>query len=418
MRYLTQTHKLSLKLLTAIAVLALGATVALADSLAVIPTLAGDTDNEARAITPDGQYIVGLSGSRGFLYPVGAGSATFVLSSDNAAAAIANGVGYRTSGGGTELVIAGFATSGHVAEWMTTDGGTTFAVKRRDTSYSFNQQPFANSLGAQLGTDVYYVTSSKAAGGQPVYLNQLSGPWAPAITYTSKGIPGGVVANMNGVSASGRAVGYRQLTAGGTRGNYMMQFLGAATTPSSVFFPGLDGSNAGEAHSVSADGNTIFGRSPTPSSSDLYGYKATFSGNTQLTIDQLPNFGDEAGSTSLQVPYGASADGGFAVGMDYRGTEKAVFWDTRDANPLNWTITDLTQLASDSGILDGFTRLKRAYSIGLEDGTMSPVITGVGDWTDGVNSYSRAWVMVIPEPTAGALLGVGLLGLLALRRRK
>jgi hypothetical protein len=104
--------------------------------------------------------------------------------------------------------------------------------------------------------------------------------------------------------------------------------------------------------------------------------------------------------------------------MDYRGTEKAVFWDTRDANPLNWTITDLTQLASDLNILDGFTRLSRAYSIGLEDGTMSPVITGVGDWTDGVNSYSRAWVMVIPEPTAGALLGVGLLGLLALRRRK
>ena len=48
----------------------MGITTAHADSLSLIPTVGADLSNEGRAITSDGQYIVGISGSsaHGFLY--------------------------------------------------------------------------------------------------------------------------------------------------------------------------------------------------------------------------------------------------------------------------------------------------------------------------------------------------------------
>jgi len=133
-------------------------------SLTNIPTLGGDTSNEGRCITPDGQYVVGLSGasesttSRGFLYQVGAGSAINIYSSGNAQATIATGVGYRTSGSQTELVIAGRSYTGangySPTEWMTTDSGATFGAKRRTATFVVNAIPAANSLGISTGSEV------------------------------------------------------------------------------------------------------------------------------------------------------------------------------------------------------------------------------------------------------------------------
>jgi len=404
-------------LITAL-VIAAGAATARADSLAVIPTLAGDTVNEGRAITSDGQFIVGLSGSRGFLYQVGAANAINVISADNAQAAIASGVGYRTSGGGTELVIAGMS-SGYVTEWMTADGGATFGVKRRNTSFASNVMPAANALGSATGSDAYYVTSWINGNGQSVYLNQGSGPWVATMTYSSKGITSTDNSRMNGVSASGRAVGYR--VNGGIRKNYMLTWNGAAT-PAAVYFNGLDGTQAGQAFSVSADGNTIFGHSPIVGDANNYGYKVVNPGASQ-TITALPLFGDEAGSTSLQIPYGCTADGNFAVGMSYRGTEKAVLWSTKD----DWSFAlDLTDYAAANSLLDGFSKLSRAYSIGGNadgSGNLDLVITGTGSWSPdgGVTPYTtRAFVMtvLIPEPGTVSLLALGLFGLLVSRRRK
>lgn len=409
-------HPLNHKSLCTAAALLAGAVSALSSSLTVIPTLDGDTSNDARAITPDGRYVVGLSGSRGFLYPVGGASAINVISSDNAQATIATGVGYRTSGGATELIIAGLS-SGFVTEWMTSDGGASFGPKRRNTAFTSNVMPAANALGATLGLDTYYVTSWINGNGQSVYLGQGSGPWVATVTYSSKGITSTDSSRMNSVSASGRAVGWRVNS--GIRKNYMLTWSGPGT-PAAAYFDGLDGTQAGQAFAVSADGNTVFGQSPIVGDANNFGYKIVNPGASQI-INPLPLFGDETGSASLQMPYGCTADGRFAVGMDYRGTERAVLWDTSNTDPNLWTITDLTDLASAEGILGGFSRLSRAYSVGQEaDGDL--VIAGVGSWSPdgGVTPYSaRAFVMnvMIPEPTSLSLLVMGAAAVAGARRR-
>jgi len=96
-----------------------GTTNAFATWLELVPTLPGETANTPGAISPDGKFVVGNSGANGFLYQVGSGAAnaTLVLSSDNAVASMANGVGYRTEGGQSQLIISGMS-SGYVTEWM------------------------------------------------------------------------------------------------------------------------------------------------------------------------------------------------------------------------------------------------------------------------------------------------------------
>jgi hypothetical protein len=175
-------------------------------------------------------------------------------------------------------------------------------------------------------------------------------------------------------------------------------------------FAGLDGTVVGEAFSVSSDGNKIFGRSPTPTDSNWHGYKAvvTSATNSLQSINQLPDFPDTGGSTRLATPYGCSADGRYAVGMNYRGAERAVLWDTGNANPAKWTVLDLTERAAAEGILGNFTALTRAHSIGTNS-VGYPVITGYGTYNDGAGLYNRAFVMVVgtPQPRITSITGAG-----------
>lgn len=146
-----------------------------------------------------------------------------------------------------------------------------------------------------------------------------------------------------------------------------------------------------------------------------WGYKAivTSAPDSLQSIDELPSFPDTDGSSSLAVPYGCSADGRYAVGMNYRGQEKAVLWDTDGTDTNNWTIVDLTDLATSEGILGYFTRLYRAYSVGV-DGAGNPVITGVGYYDDGGGAFVRAFVIVVgnvatpaPQPRITHISGAG-----------
>ncbi len=168
---------------------------------------------------------------------------------------------------------------------------------------------------------------------------------------------------------------------------------------------GLDGTTAGQALAVSADGTIIFGMSPlvVGGATNNYGHKAVLSATypgpaTQLRTNQLPNFPDTAGSANLAIPYGCSADGQYAVGSNYRsGIEKAVLWDTRNSSATNWTVTDLTDLAVASGSPGIFARLARAYSIGTNSAGRL-VIAGVGYDTNSP-ANARAFLLTVSPPT-------------------
>jgi len=208
---------------------------------------------------------------------------------------------------------------------------------------------------------------------------------------------------MNGVAGNGRAVGWRRSGTTGAYVNYVADWKSAAG-PAVWSFYGLDGTTAGQALAVNADGTVIFGMSPllVGGATNNYGYKAVFNAAypgpaAQLSTKQLPNSPDTAGSAYLATPYGCSPDGKYAVGANYRsGIEKAVLWDTSNSNPANWTVTDLTDLALATGSPGIFARLVRAHSIATNTAG-NLVITGVGLDTN-TPANTRAFLMSLPPP--------------------
>jgi hypothetical protein len=375
-------------------------------TLTNIPLLSGDTSNDARAITPDGRLVAGISGSRGFLYGVNTANIVNVVSSDGAQSTNLTGVGYRTNGSRQEVVLSGLA-GGWFTAWMTTNGGATYGAKIQVTSGKKPTVPLANGL-AGAAADVFYSTwTDEGTGGTDNWgsrVGQGSGPWPASPVWGQKDVPKPDTCQMNGVSSRGRAVGWRRNGTTLAYANYVADWQGS-TTPAMWNFTGLDGTTAGQAYSVSADGTVIFGMSPKGSAtgSTNYGYKAVFTAAfpgaaAQMSLSQLPNFPDTTGSLSLAIPYGCSSDGKYAVGMNYRGVEKAVLWDTDDSNPAKWTVVDLTDVAAANGILGSFARLSRAYSAGV-NAAGALVIVGVGVDTN-TPGNTRAFLMTLAPPLA------------------
>jgi hypothetical protein len=254
---------------------------------------------------------------------------------------------------------------------------------------------------AGTASDVFYsIWTDKGAGtGDNWVLNvgRFSNAWPASVTWGTKSVPKpNSFAQLNGISGNGRGVGWRQNS--GAYVNYVADWQGAGATAWSP--NGLDGTASGQAYSVSADGTVVFGLSPKAggTAATNYGYKAVFNTAfpgpaTQLSIGQLPNFPDTAGVANLAIPYGCTADGKYAVGMNYRSMEKAVLWDTHDASATNWTVTDLTDLAVAGGNPNIFSRLTRAYSVGT-NGPGNLVIAGVGLDTNSP-AKTRAFVMTV-----------------------
>ena len=117
---------------------------------------------KARAITPDGRYVVGLSGTNnGFLYDSVSNRVVRPVSSDGAAAQIVTGVGYRTMTNQvppqTQLVLSGLAASnGRFTAWMTTNSGATWGnMVQHPSGPKKPTVPVANGL-AGTPSDVFY----------------------------------------------------------------------------------------------------------------------------------------------------------------------------------------------------------------------------------------------------------------------
>ncbi len=377
-----------------------------------IPPLPGDTANEARAVTSDGAWAVGVSGSRGFLFGINSGSIANVAGSDAVQSLLATGVSNRKVGSQQEIVVSGLSSSGHTV-WKTANGGTTWSTSVQ-TPGDFPSIPAANG-STGTGSDVFYSAwtyeGPNANDNWTLYVGRFSNAWPATAAWGYKGAQKPDTLGLNAVSANGRAVGWRRTTAGLVHANYVADWQGA-TTPKVWFFNGLNPStNLGQAFSVSANGRVVFGISPKVGSGTTnFAYRCVFSDTfpgpaTQLSIAALPAFPDTGGSTTLAVPYGCTPDGYYAVGMNYRNRERAVLWDTHDPNPNNWTVTDLTDLAAGEGNLDIFSSLSRAYSVGT-NATGHLIIAGVGWDTNNVPNrraflmeFDALKVFAVPQPT-------------------
>jgi hypothetical protein len=379
-------------------------------SLTNIPCASSDTSNEGRAITQDGKYVGGLSGTaNGFFYNVTNDYVTIPLAGSYAA--IITGIAYRTDTNQVpavvQVVLDGNNNGWH-GQYETSDGGLTWGYKRRDntgTTYAFADypNPGMNSLAATANSDVYYNTFRKL-DKTGVYTCRGSNLWtsttAAQVQIVGKTVSGDTV-DLLGVAANGRIVGLRK-TSGVSR-NTLWDWMPQNTTQWQ--WNGLDGTTVGQAWSVSLDGNVIFGWSHTLTDAvNNYGYKTVVSGTspnavppgsgiTQVGINALPEFSNTGGSTTREVPHGCTADGKYAVGYSYPGVTTAVLWDTSAPNPANWTITDLYALAAANGIPDIFNRLVKAYSVGT-NGAGDPVITGYGTDT---SANTRAFLMTVPR---------------------
>ena len=370
-------------------------------TLTSIPLLSGATTSDARAITPDGQWVAGVSGSRGFLYGVNTTNAVNVLSSDGAQSTLLTGVGYRTNSGQQQIVLSGLSSGRHTV-WMTADGGAAWGTVVQGSSGLKPTVPVANGL-AGTASDVFYsVWTDEGTGTSDNWglnVGRFSNSWPATVAWGSKSAGKPDTIQLNGISSNGRGVGWRQNGTTIVYANYVADWKGA-TTPAIWNSYGLDGTTAGQAYSVSADGTIVFGLSPKGAATGLtnYGYKAVFNATfpgpaTQLSTNQLPNFPDTAGAATLAIPYGCTPDGKYAVGMSYRGVGTGVLWDTSDPNPAKWTVLDLMKFAAAQGVAGTFTSLSCAYSAGF-DAAEDVMIAGVGI----SGGATRAFLMTVPTP--------------------
>jgi uncharacterized membrane protein len=160
-------------------------------------------------------------------------------------------------------------------------------------------------------------------------------------------------------------------------------------------FPGSS-SQFTQAIAVSDDGLVVVGNASTPR-----GIEAT-----RWTAEAgFVALGDFEGGTFSSQAQGTNSDGSVVVGSGRaESTNRAFLWTEADGFR---AIQDV--LEDDYGLdLTGWT-LQHAFDVSSDGLT----IVGFGQNPQG---QSEAWIVVLPEPSAGLLLGLGL-GLLARSRR-
>lgn len=404
------------RVLSMAGIIAMAGSAVFAQSLQMIPPVGSDTTSSGRVAIWTGTNAIafGQSGtSTGLVYD---GTSRWVLSADNAGSTVITGAGYRTVAPGvTQLVAHGMTTSGH-AIFSSMDNGVTWGNKVRLTN---TFQPFtistANTLAAN-GTDdkAYFGFPWGASSSRQLEMVTASGGAAPAYLPTLGPVQAGTTSDEGSV----RGVAYTSSLANspavgvGKRGAnaYYVTSVGGKGTLNT-----LNGT-AGEAWAIAKDGTAVFGYSTvTDGRTGLYPWMST--GGIPGTAVELPGLPGAINNANNGVPYGASENGDYAVGMSYPGMEMAVVWDT-----VNMQVADLNAVFTSLGLMDGFTRLSRAYSV-VDTGS-GLAIAGQGAWSDGTNTFTRGFLAIapynmngmwVPEPTTVLLL---LGGLPLLRRRQ
>ncbi len=165
-------------------------------TLIPIPTLAGDSSNEGRAVTPDARYVVGLSGTNnGFFYDSVSNRVVRPVSSDGAAARTVTGVAYRTDSGQappqTQLILSGLAASnGRFTAWMTADRGVTWSsMVQYGSGPRKPTVPVANGL-AGTSSDVFYSVwtdeGTLTNDNWGLRIGQCSGSWPMTPVWAQK----------------------------------------------------------------------------------------------------------------------------------------------------------------------------------------------------------------------------------------
>lgn len=392
---------------------------AMAASLTMIAPYGADTTTSGRAIVvgPAGAIVVGQSGTgNGIIWDATNGTRQ-VITSDSALASVATGIAYRNTPGGQQLVVHGLTGSGHNL-YSSMDNGLTWATKNRLTSTFLNYTVgTGNTLGVNQTLDpdgtnkVYFGFAWNQQSSTSKMLAVATGTdgitapeYKAALTVASASTTSDA-SDIQGVSDTGLSVGKRGANA------YWVSAAGAKGTVNTL------SGTAGAARGISKDATHIVGfGAVTDGRTGSYAWlnKGLIPGTSGGTAVELPVLAGVGGNATNSVAYCISQNGDWIGGMNYPGVEKAVLWDARNEGAMN--VIDLTQFFTDAGMLDGWTRLTRVYSV-YDAGAGNVWVTGQGSWSPdgGTTLYTRGFAAMVPEP---ATLGLLLLGLPLLRRRR
>ncbi|MEP0841420.1 MAG: hypothetical protein HRF43_01760 [Phycisphaerae bacterium] len=400
---------------------ALYGSVVWAATLHTIEPLSGDTSSEGRAITPDGKYVAGLSGTNRGIFWSSYTLGTYRVGNAASSHTLSTGIGYRTVAGGRQVVVGGNDSSGWVSCFGIPDPGPNpppndWLWRARDANTaSQGANPRVSPTNCVAGTggvNWYFIHDRDSGSATPQAISIAQGTGDPNGTMTGTyGVKQNPVrTNVRAVSGTGRAVAARR--DGSTTPapldyrNVYYDYVGA-TTPSQTFFKGLKaGTSDGEAWSISLDGTKIGGMAVVDGGrSGQWPYRYDVPTDT---IVELPTYPDTGGSTTNGIVYGLSADGSFASGQNFRGQERAVLWDLRDADPANWKVYDLTSYFAASGQLGNFTRLSRGYNVGVDTENGNVVVTGTGATAAGTRGFVAMIPLAdFPLPDTGACCVLG-----------
>jgi len=402
--------------LTALAVIV--PSMAMAASLSMIPPVGNNTACDALAMTPDGKYVVGTASggtAAGYIWDAVNGART-ILDTANASPVSATGIAYSVNEGIQQIHVLGMS-AGYPTVFHSTDQTATWTKWRDTATYTTHNVGSMNMMSSGMGADAdkYYFGLNKN-DKRYVYTGVGVGTATPTITAKSTSNVDIVVQGMGGTGGgtNGRAAGYRKDTSGNRLAMRLQQGTQGYIDTLDVVL-----ANRGEAWDVSDDGNVFVGFGPTNDGGDTSNRPfVNFFGTADLAYP-LPLLPDCTNAATKGWAYGTNADGKYVVGMLYREltpgvyTERAVLWSLPNpADPNTWSVLDLTDFATSAGILDGFSRLSRARSVGVDENG-NVYVSGLG-YAAGTGA-SRGFVLMVPEP---ATLGLLLLGLPLLRGRR